>query len=90
MVDEVKKWYSDFLLLRKLKIKTNFDREQIYNALVALRSPGSRYSFIQYIQNAGIKPLGLWPKDKIPYRNVDDEASTLLAQLEEKWLGLDK
>ena len=48
-----------------------------------------RLKFVRAIQTQGIIATGSWTDGTIP--NVDnDEASTLLAQLEEKWLGLDR
>jgi hypothetical protein len=35
------------------------------------------------------QPTGVWPDGTLPNFD-DDRASTLLAQLEEKWLGLDR
>ena len=61
--------------------------------LVVLMIPYYRIiSYVQkfiYLKNSNIKPVGVWPEGKLPNIN-NDTASTLLAKLEEKWLGLDR
>jgi len=52
-------------------------------------SSRTRLKIVHAIQTQGIIATGSWPDNTIP--NVEnDRASTLLAQLEEKWLGLDR
>jgi len=65
------------------------DRGQIAEQFVKLKTRRGRLKFVSFLRQSGVKPGGSWPMGHIP--NVEnDDASTLLAQLEEKWLGLDR
>jgi hypothetical protein len=82
-------WWYDFRNLRVIQKKLVSSREQISKQFSQFKTKEGRHKYVQYLQNEGIKPTGIWLEGKIP-NHKNDEASTLLAQLEEKWLGLDK
>jgi hypothetical protein len=77
---------GDYRLIRTVPFGT---RQEISEVFYRLKTKQGRTRFVRYIENQGIRPEGLWPAGSIP--NVgNDDGSTLLAQLEEKWLGLDR
>ena len=66
-----------------------FAREEIADNFYSYETEGGRLKFVQLLRDQKIKPEGEWPHGRLP--NIkNDEASTLLAKLEEKWLGLDR
>jgi hypothetical protein len=64
-------------------------RQAIARYFHSLDTNWGRLEYLEFLQNQKIKPQGEWLDGKLPNIN-NDEASTLLAQLEEKWLGLDR
>ncbi len=64
-------------------------RQQVAIGFNSLKTNWGRLKYIEFLQNQKIKPQGEWPDGNLPNIN-NDEASTLLAKLEEKWLGLDR
>jgi hypothetical protein len=79
----------DFRLIRHLARRTPSDRAIIYNDFHQFRTNYGRLRYVQFLRNEGINPIGAWPLGQIPSAE-NDRGSTLLAQLEEKWLGLDR
>lgn len=63
-----------------------FERSVIEDAFWAMRTGKGRLRFIEALASRASEPSGDW-KDGLPYL-PNDPASTLLAQLEERWLGL--
>lgn len=80
--------YSDQMLMLQLSRQTQLTREQIAEQFGQFATAGGRSRYIQFLKDKRIIPTGSWPDGLIP--NVKDEASTLLAKLEEGWLGLDR
>jgi hypothetical protein len=83
---------NDFKTMRKLRKNHMFNimtREQIAEQFKQYKTNWGRLSYIQFLNTQNIKPVGDWPEGKLPNIN-NDTASTLLAKLEEKWLGLDR
>ncbi|HQU84507.1 MAG TPA: NACHT domain-containing protein [Pyrinomonadaceae bacterium] len=80
---------KDYLLLVKIKKNLDTNREIISQNFYRFRRSEAKLKYVRVLQNQAIKPKGNWLDGKIP-NHENDEASTLLAQLEEKWLGLDK
>jgi hypothetical protein len=77
---------------RRLKlIRTNVptSRDGIAEEFDRFHKAEFRLEFVKFIAERGIKPTGSWPDGTMP-NYFNDEASTLLAQLEEKWLGLNR
>lgn len=78
----------DRRLLREAMSQRVVTRQEIESVLEALHSPASRLRYVVWLRDSPLKLLGLWTSS-LP--NFDDDAaSTLLAQLEERWLGLDR
>ena len=71
--------------LRKAPPRT---RVKIGEAFGSLSSPAVRVKYVAFLRDAGVSPSGQW-EDGLP--NIsDDRASQMLAELEEKWLKLDR
>ncbi len=80
---------KDYKYIRKLKVVERKEREEISKEFKAFKTSFWRLKYVQLLYNKNTKATGVWRDGKIPNRK-NDEASTLMAQLEEKWLGLDK
>jgi len=79
----------DLRCLKTVQNRTIISRQQIYEQFDKFKTSYGRLRYALFLQNWGVRPLGNWPNGQIPNEG-DDEASALIAQLEEKWLGLDK
>jgi hypothetical protein len=92
MIPLTKKHWSDREFLRKVfranGEKTVLTRDSIVSHLTTLYTKWGRLQYVQYLQNRNFNTTGKWPDGVLP--NYKDEASILLARLEEKWLGLDR
>jgi hypothetical protein len=63
------------------------DRTVIAENFFQFETGRYRRSYVEWLRDGVVNPQGEWPKSR---PNVDDdEASTMLAQLDERWLGLD-
>jgi hypothetical protein len=82
-------YLSDSSKLKKVIFVNSVSRAEIHTNFMHFRSPSVRLKYIQMIENQKLAVTGNWPEGDLPNVNNDD-ASTLLAQLEEKWLGLDR
>jgi hypothetical protein len=82
-------WWRDLRHLKKLQKTVAYSRQEISEHFGRFRTNKGRLDYVRSLQNAGVIPSGTWPSGKIP-NFLNDEASTLLAKLEEKWLGLAK
>ena len=84
---------KDRLNLRKIKNATTLyrplQREKIASDFRSFKTEYTRTKYIQLIETKKIIPTGSWPEGKLPNFN-NDRSSSLLAQLEETWLGLDR
>jgi hypothetical protein len=76
--------FKDLFLLRNIKVENS--RSFIEDKFLKFNTGYFRLKFIKAVQNQVIICNGEWSDGKVPNKN--DEASTLLAKLEEKWLGL--
>jgi hypothetical protein len=79
---------KDIIKTRRLPIEENMSQKDIYCAILSLSTKWGRFLYVQKIKKARVKAFGDWPKGHAP--NNGDTASTLLAQLDENWLGLDR
>jgi Predicted NTPase (NACHT family) len=78
---------KDYILVYKLKNNLVTNRENIAENFHKLKRCNSRCKYLELIRERGIIARGKWPNGNIP--NIrNDKSSTLLATLEEKWLGL--
>ncbi|ETW98001.1 MAG: hypothetical protein ETSY1_20635 [Candidatus Entotheonella factor] len=79
---------KDFQLIRRNRKVIVKNRQQIASTLAKCRTPYFRLRYVQSLQNSNITPEGDWPAELPNFGN--DKASSLLAQLEERWLGLQR
>ncbi len=87
IVISTKNWLMDYMSYRTLVKKRFPERRQIGEAFDEFRTAFWRLRFVRFLQSMRLKPIGTWPLGSVP--NIeDDKASTLLARLEEGWLGL--
>lgn len=85
---ELVRLLKDSIRLRGLLIVKDISRNDISFAFLSFNTRWGRFGYVQKIKNAKVKATGEWPEGHAP--NLGDAASTLLAQLDEKWLGLDR
>ncbi|MEM6965127.1 MAG: hypothetical protein AAF573_10190, partial [Bacteroidota bacterium] len=70
------------------KIGIRISREEISFYFKKFKLEKFRIKFLELLSKNNVKVAGQWPNGQLP--NIDDdESSGRLAQLEEKWLGLD-
>lgn len=63
-------------------------RMKISSHLQTFRTSWGRLQYVRHLQERNFYAAGSWNEGTLP--NYKDEASSLLARLEEKWLGLDR
>lgn len=80
-----RKWYADDrqVLRSATSAKTRTDIEDV---LSRLHMSHSRKKYVRRLLDERVKPKGHWTKGR---PNYDDDASVLLARLDERWWGLD-
>ena len=87
-----KESYSDRSKIRTIKkdmSNLKWTRALVLNKLKYLKTSSARCIFLEDLLEHKIKPTGSWPNNQYPvFKNK--EVDTLLAQLEERWLGLDR
>ena len=78
--------FFDWRRVDSLSIQPGIDRASVALEFLAMRSGWGRLRLVDKIRNSSVQPTGSWPLGRLP--NVqDDRGSSLLAELEEKWLG---
>jgi hypothetical protein len=82
LLNDYKRWRS----LSHARLST---REGIATEMSKMRTARGRMTIARVLDLSVQQPTGVWPDGTLPNFD-DDRASTLLAQLEEKWLGLDR
>ncbi|MCB9048024.1 MAG: NACHT domain-containing protein [Lewinellaceae bacterium] len=84
-----KEYLRDLPRFRKIRraLGRSVPRATIAQHFQSLRSPHYRKKYIRLLREREVTPAGDWPDGKPPYEK-DDEASGLLAQLEQQWRGL--
>ncbi|GAA4840895.1 hypothetical protein GCM10023310_18500 [Paenibacillus vulneris] len=83
---------QDIKLLKKVKPhfkESEIRRETIAEYFVMFKSNSGRLRFVKWLYFNRLHAIGNWPQEQMPNHNFD-KASTLLAIMEEKWLGLDR
>jgi hypothetical protein len=85
-VRRVTDYYLDRAALRALTACTALTRAQISRDFGQFRTSIFRLRYVEWVRDSSLRPEGMWPSCR---PNVGDDASTLLAQLEERWLGLE-
>lgn len=79
--------YVDRRYLNEGTRSTALTRVAIANTFARFRTRWCRKQYVECLRDAQIQPVGNW---NVTRPNVDnDEASTLLAQLEERWLAIE-
>ena len=78
---------SDKRRLREVTRGTALTRALIAGDFAEFRTRLCRLWYVEWLRDTQVQPQGPWPNKRPNLRN--DEASTLLAQLDERWLGLD-
>ncbi len=89
-----------YRIFKKLNFEEIMSREKIDNQFQKCRSiyygkfqpkilVDFRFKYVRELEKRHVKAVGEWPDGVLPNSN-NDAASTLLAQLEERWLGLDR
>ena len=66
----------------------HISRPTIAESFNLFETPHWRETYVDWLAGQGIVPLGEWPSGRPP--NLNDAASTKLAQLEHRWRGFDK
>jgi len=84
-----KEYLRDLPRFRKIRrgLGQVVPRTAIAGHFQSLRSAYYRRKYIRLLREREVKPAGEWPEGKPPYQK-DDEASGMLAQLEQQWRGL--
>lgn len=80
------RFLRDRRLLKSFSQLHPLDRTRIESELASLSTRRARLRYVERLSEFRTKPAGAWTHG-LPYR-AQDPASTLLAQLEERWLGL--
>jgi len=80
-------YIHDWHCLRKLARNEHLTRDDIEQQIKVYKTRWGRIKYVNFLWNQNIRPTANWATN-LP--NYKDEASSLLARLEEKWLGLDR
>jgi len=80
-------WHTERLLFQKATRSTALTRGSIAADFVRFRTRWYCIRYVEWLRDAQIQPLGDWPGPRPNTRN--DTASTMLAQLDERWLAIE-
>ena len=80
-------WRRDKRCLAGLEMSGGWSRSQVAGVLDGLETATGRYRFLTMLEGGNVEPEGSWPERTLPSYGRD-RASILLAQLEERWLGM--
>ncbi|NEQ67966.1 MAG: NACHT domain-containing protein [Symploca sp. SIO2D2] len=83
----IKPYINDWHRFRMLVRNEHLTRGDIEQQLKVYKTSWGRMEYVNFLWNQNIRPTGNWTTN-LP--NYNDDASSLLARLEEKWLGLDR
>ncbi|MEM9924135.1 MAG: hypothetical protein AAF915_10365 [Cyanobacteria bacterium P01_D01_bin.50] len=84
----ISRYIHDSQNIKKQNRIVSISRENIEKQLKVFKTSWGRMEYVKFLQHENIKPIGNWSTSNLP--NYKDPASSLLARLEEKWLGLDR
>jgi DNA polymerase III delta prime subunit len=79
---------QDMMKFKKINLKKSNQREYIYATLMDLKTNYYKSKFMNLLKENIIEVEGEYPNDE--FMQTNSKSSTLLAQLEEKWLRLNK
>ncbi len=82
-------YYLDYRRLLMIKTVKIYKREDIHEHFVGFKTEFGRGRFVLFLEANVNTVEGKWPDEKILHVS-DKESYIRLAQLEEKWLGLDR
>ena len=77
----------DRLKLRAATASIALTRSSIASDFRVFRTSAGRLHYVEWLRDRQVHPSGNWPGQRP--NSHDDRASALLAQLDERWLGLD-
>ncbi|WP_164997072.1 NACHT domain-containing protein [Malaciobacter molluscorum] len=77
----------DYLILKKIKYTDRIERDAINSSLQKFKTQWGEVKYINKIDTSRCIFIGAW-ENEVEYRCKNEEAETLLAKLDEKWLGL--
>jgi len=80
--------FGDWRLSLRAKASVPFDRESIEQTFRSFRTGWGREAYVEWLGQLPVCPRGMWVEG-LPNAG-NDRASQLLAQLEERWLGLER
>jgi hypothetical protein len=87
LVEELANMRKDRVRLREATSSTAVTRASIATDFCRFKTKWGRDQYVRWLRDPQVKPLGSWPNVR---PNVgSDAASTLLAQLDERWLGIE-
>ena len=89
LIRYVMKLAGDFRYLEKLPSRARLNRQQLYDEFMRFKTARGRLFYVLRLQDQHVVATGDWPNGQLP-RIGTEQSSTLLAQLEEEWLGLDE
>jgi hypothetical protein len=84
----VRAYWRDGRKLHCVTFASVMDRHEIQGAFLSFATPWARERYVSGLKDHGVRAVGEWDGGAAP--NLRDFASTLLAQMEERWLGLDR
>ena len=87
LIAQIRLWLPDRLYLQKATRVTTLTRAGIAADFAKFKSELYRLRYAEWLRDVAVPPHGPWHDIRPNIR--DDAASTLLAQLDERWLGLD-
>ena len=80
-------WRRDKRRLKEVEVEGRWKRAQISAMMDRMGTARGRYGFVSMLERRGVRPEGTWAGGTVPSYG-GDRASILLAELEERWLGL--
>jgi hypothetical protein len=88
LVQFLARLFGDWRLSLRAKASVPFDRESIEQTFRSFRTGWGREAYVEWLGQLPVCPRGTWVEG-LPNAG-NDCASQLLAQLEERWLGLER
>jgi hypothetical protein len=82
-------FFTDLPERRRIQLAEPLARLEIESVLGRLRLVSSRLWYLQRVYESGIKPEGMWSAGYPPSFGRD-KSGTFLAQLEARWLGIER
>jgi hypothetical protein len=87
VVATLRVYIKDFLALRDVTGAKSKTKSAIAQDFKRFKTLMYRLKYVEWLRHNELKPVGEWPNSRP--NNRDDPASSMLAELDEGWLGLD-